>query len=205
MQSGAILLALGVLQAAACTPTTSPDEDCIVAGGVCFRSDDEAGCYSPISEPCSTGFTCCTAAYGANIVDGALVDGPTGAPPPIVDGAVLDAGARHDGNTGAKKDSGTTSAKDGGASGSHDSGVTTKDATIAHDAGNGGTPDATGKVRDSGTAVGKDGGASADTGDKNSKDAAAKAGDSGTAGRDAAASADAEPRDAHVARDVTAD
>ena len=120
MRIGAFLfvglgLSLSLVAAAACTSTATKDEDCIVQGGVCFTNLDPQGCINPIEAACSTGYTCCGTAYGANIVDGAVIDAPTGAPVGVDGGgfdAGTDAGASHDAASDAPASD--ASQKDGG-------------------------------------------------------------------------------------------
>jgi hypothetical protein len=97
--AGLLLAALGFLSA--CTATTSPDEDCITAGGLCFTTSDIARCGSVVSAACGSGYTCCTQTEinASNIVDGEVVD--AGIVPVLdagsdggVDSSVTDSAAR---------------------------------------------------------------------------------------------------------------
>src|SRR5277367_6001107 len=87
---GLVLLGLVLLDLGACTPTTSPDEECITQGGVCFTSMDLPACGSPImgSGLCSSGFTCCTVVDPYNILNGKTFD--AGPPPSFVDAGDAD-------------------------------------------------------------------------------------------------------------------
>jgi hypothetical protein len=77
---GPILLAGGLLLAA-CTSTTSPDEDCITQGGTCFLAGGVCGI--PIQADCSSGYSCCatTSINAYNVRDGGFFDA---GPPPVV-------------------------------------------------------------------------------------------------------------------------
>ena len=125
------LVGLGVVSILACNQASPPDAQCIQAQGVCFRSDDPQGCYGPImGVPCGSGYTCCAVAYGGNIrPDGALFDGPTGAPgaEASVD-AATDTGTSKD---AAKRDS-EASVKDAAHDAVHESSTrdSTTDSTI---------------------------------------------------------------------------
>jgi hypothetical protein len=76
-----LLLVAGALLCAACTSTTSPDEDCITQGGTCFIS--EGVCNVQIQAGCSSGYSCCatTSINAYNVRDGGLFDA---GPAPIV-------------------------------------------------------------------------------------------------------------------------
>jgi hypothetical protein len=76
-----LLLVAGALLCAACTSTTSPDEDCITQGGTCFIS--EGVCGIQIQAACSSGYSCCatTSINAYNVRDGALFDA---GPVPVV-------------------------------------------------------------------------------------------------------------------------
>ncbi len=75
MRCSSLASALTVaLALAACSTADPPDEQCILAGGLCFRSDDVTGCGTPIPGSCATGFTCCGGVNASNIVNGVVVD-----------------------------------------------------------------------------------------------------------------------------------
>jgi hypothetical protein len=201
MRTALFLFALAFLWVAACTATTSPDEDCIVNGGICFTLQDNAGCATQLNFACHSGYQCCTNAFAANLncPNGpgscVLTDSGTGIPdnygvdaaPPrdaTLDSAHGDAekdapdsrdGARDVLSTDAARD--TAPKRD--ASVVKDAG-TTKDAAAMKDAGN---------VKDSG--VMRDASGTTDTG--GSKDGGTK--DAGL-GKDAGATKDAFAIDA---------
>lgn len=81
MRALGFLVVAGALLCAACTPTTSPDEDCITQGGTCFIS--EGVCGIAIQAACSSGYSCCstTSINAYNVRDGGLFDA---GPLPIV-------------------------------------------------------------------------------------------------------------------------
>jgi hypothetical protein len=119
-----VLIGVGFLCAAACTSTTSPDEDCIVSGGRCFRSDDTAGCIGGGVGlgACQTGYTCCSPIFAGNIgPDGALFDAKI----PLYDA--------NDGSTDAEasapKDGASDAVKEGGATDATTKDASTKDAS----------------------------------------------------------------------------
>jgi hypothetical protein len=66
MRIGALLLVgLGILTVAACTASTSSDQVCVGAGGVCLPLSDSggppAGCLDQENGlTCDTGYVCCT-------------------------------------------------------------------------------------------------------------------------------------------------
>jgi hypothetical protein len=115
------LLAAAALLSTACTTATSPDEDCITQGGICFLS--QGACTSPVSAACSSGYSCCADPNAFNVRDGGTYDA---GPAPVV---VTDAGADgardaaheaaheagHD--AAATTDSGKSDAKDAGKTG----------------------------------------------------------------------------------------
>ena len=144
MRIGALLLVgLCLLSAPACTTASPPDEDCIAAGGVCFTSQDQAGCNTPIpNAACGAGYTCCTKAYAGNMVDGAVTDAPSGNP------GTPDAGTDADAGSTATKDAATT--KDTGSTATKDA-ATSKDSAISPPAKDGAAS------KDSGSTVAKDG------------------------------------------------
>jgi hypothetical protein len=106
-----LLLVTGALLCAACTSTTSPDEDCITQGGTCFIS--EGYCGIQIQAGCSSGYSCCatTSINAYNVRDGALFDA---GPVPVVREGGTDGApdASHDGShdgahEATSKDTGT--------------------------------------------------------------------------------------------------
>jgi hypothetical protein len=100
MRSGVpLLVGLGLMFAAACTEANPPDEQCIVAGGICYENAGMAGCGNQISADCAEGFFCC--APTSIVVDGQVID--VGAPDAKIEGGPTDAGA-HDAKGDAPKD-----------------------------------------------------------------------------------------------------
>jgi hypothetical protein len=114
-----LIFASALVLLSACTTASPPDEDCITAGGVCFLSSDQAGCNGPLPNACASGYTCCATAYAANIVDGAVVDAPSGNPgsPDGEAGAEAGADATRDATSDASARDGTlTDSSDAAAS-----------------------------------------------------------------------------------------
>lgn len=91
---GAVVLAT-LLSAVACTTTPSVSaEPCVTNGGTCAPSTDLVACSAFPSYACGVGYTCCTLADAAALVDAYVVDAadatmtPVDAPVTLTDAGV---------------------------------------------------------------------------------------------------------------------
>jgi hypothetical protein len=124
---GFLLVAATVL-AAGCTATTSPDEECVVQGGMCFIASDPGGCGTPIgSGLCTSGYTCCAMINAYNVRDGGVFS-DAGPPPDLFDTGAGDAAsdATHDAASEATHDAASEATQDAASEAAHD--ATTLDA-----------------------------------------------------------------------------